>query len=120
MPTACSSSLSVAASSLALRLIFEAGGPVFFSEIAEVVGSHLGIFLEVDTNLSGSCWGSHMRIRAKLNVSKPLVATMDLQLGSMGGTVEVEFKYKRLPEYCTWCGHLDLDLSTAIWMSLQY
>ncbi|CAI9769984.1 unnamed protein product [Fraxinus pennsylvanica] len=79
-------------------------------EIAEVIGSQLGIYVEVDTDLSGSCWGSYMRIRVKLDVSKPLVATMDLQLGSMGGTVEVEFKYERLPEYCTLCGYLDHGL----------
>ncbi|KAL0355953.1 UNVERIFIED_CONTAM: hypothetical protein Sradi_4042200 [Sesamum radiatum] len=41
-------------------------------EMAKFIGDHLGRFVDVDMDTAGHVWGSHMRIRVSLNVTKPL------------------------------------------------
>ncbi|KAL0451732.1 UNVERIFIED_CONTAM: hypothetical protein Slati_1151300, partial [Sesamum latifolium] len=41
-------------------------------EVASFVGNHLGRFIDVDMDNSGHVWGSSLRIRVSLDVTKPL------------------------------------------------
>ncbi|KAL0285579.1 UNVERIFIED_CONTAM: hypothetical protein Scaly_2814400 [Sesamum calycinum] len=47
-------------------------------EMAAFIGNHLGRFIDVDMDSAGHVWGSHMRIRASVDVTKPLRRVLKL------------------------------------------
>ncbi|KAK4428542.1 hypothetical protein Salat_1154000 [Sesamum alatum] len=74
-------------------------------EIATFIGNQLGIFCDVDLNRGGQGWGSSLRIRIGIYITKPLRRIMKL-CTTMGEESVISFSYERLPNFCYWCGKL--------------
>lgn len=77
--------------------------------MTELVGKHLGNyigeFLEFDENNKTGPWRAYMRIRARLDVFKPL--KKEWKVRREGGEWSVvHFKYERLGVFCYLCGLL--------------
>ncbi|KAK4441650.1 hypothetical protein Salat_0499900 [Sesamum alatum] len=67
-------------------------------EIAAFIGDKLGRYKEEDVGRKGEVWGSSVRIRVAINVTKPRTVLGDDHL--------VSFTYERLPYLCYYCGCL--------------
>lgn len=62
----------------------------------------MGVIEEVDTDKVGIGWGEFLRVRIKLDLTKPLPRGCMLKL--QGQSVWVAFRYERLPKFCFHCG----------------
>lgn len=71
-------------------------------EVGQQIGSTVGLVEEVDTDDEGIGWGKFLRVRVKLDLSKPLSRGRILKLEEK--TIWVAFQYERLPRYCFNCG----------------
>ena len=70
--------------------------------------STLGEVISVDALESGQAWGTCVRVRVKIDITKPLCWGRMVQL--IGSNRRwVSFEYKHLSIYCYWCGKLDHD-----------
>ncbi|KAF5458418.1 hypothetical protein F2P56_022445 [Juglans regia] len=58
--------------------------------------------LMVDTDSSGLCWGSFLRVKVLLDITKPLARGRQLSLDESKSWIP--FKYERLPNFCYHCG----------------
>uniref|UniRef100_A0A2N9GCE4 RNase H type-1 domain-containing protein n=1 Tax=Fagus sylvatica TaxID=28930 RepID=A0A2N9GCE4_FAGSY len=80
-------------------------------KVANTLVSSLGRIEQIsdgDTNADG---GQAMRIRVRLDVTKPLCRGRKARL-EKGRETWISFKYERLPNFCYWCGllsHSDKD-----------
>jgi hypothetical protein len=68
------------------------------------IGNSMGELLEVDVAGDGMGWGSYLRLRVNIDITKPLERGRALNLN--GKTSWVEFKYEKLPLFCFRCGRL--------------
>lgn len=76
----------------------------FMSElVGKEIGKFLGTFIAADSNNFSGLWRSYMRIRVRIDVSKPLKRRMRMKKPG-GDWVWVNFKYERLPTFCFYCG----------------
>jgi hypothetical protein len=66
------------------------------------IGSTLGTVEEVETDDEGLCWGKYLRVRVKIDLTKPISRGRRINLS--GNTVWVPFQYERLPHFCFLCG----------------
>ncbi|KAL5574765.1 hypothetical protein UlMin_016464 [Ulmus minor] len=80
--------------------------PVFC--MSETVGSILrnmvGTVQEVECNQDGLCLGTFIRVRAIIDISKPLKRILKVRLGSDKELVTILLRYEHLPELCFHCG----------------
>ncbi|KAG8367620.1 hypothetical protein BUALT_Bualt16G0091200 [Buddleja alternifolia] len=70
---------------------------------AKIIGNNIGQFMEFDLEKSGARWGASMRIRARINISKPLRRVLILS-NPDGDEFELVFTYEKLPNFCYLCG----------------
>lgn len=70
--------------------------------VGQKLGSTVGEVVEVDTNDDGMGWGGFMRVRIKVNVSKPLARGRTLKV--RGRAIWIAFQYERIPRFCFSCG----------------
>ncbi|KAF5459069.1 hypothetical protein F2P56_023057 [Juglans regia] len=68
------------------------------------LGQLVGEVLEVDTDSSGICWGSCLRIKAMIDITKPLTRGRFLTLGK--SKFWISFKFERLSNFCYQCGKI--------------
>ncbi|KAF5443021.1 hypothetical protein F2P56_035618 [Juglans regia] len=68
------------------------------------LGKSMGEVLMVDTDDSGVCWGSFLRLRVMIDLTKPLARGRFLTLGN--AKYWIPFKYERLPNFCYHCGKI--------------
>jgi hypothetical protein len=68
------------------------------------IGTSMGEILEVDVAGDGMGWGSYLRLRVNIDITKPLDCGRALNLN--GKTSWVEFKYEKIPLFCFRCGRL--------------
>jgi hypothetical protein len=66
------------------------------------IGETLGVLEEVDAAADGVGWGRFLRIRVRIDITKPLERGRELIIG--GKAVWVSFKYENLPLFCFHCG----------------
>lgn len=71
--------------------------------MGRLIGDSLGQTVEVDMVDGEVVWNEAMRIRMKLNVTKPLVRRKRKKIGD-GEAVWVRLAYERLPEFCYYYG----------------
>ena len=72
---------------------------------------------KVDVDEKGFCLGGYLRIRVSLDLTQPLCRGRRVRIGDTV-TKWVDFKYKRLPIFCYWCGKVDHDERDCIkWIS---
>ncbi|KAL0444993.1 UNVERIFIED_CONTAM: hypothetical protein Slati_2222000 [Sesamum latifolium] len=74
-------------------------------EIAGFIGSKIGCLREVDQYKGPASWGSFMRIRVAIDVSKPLTRALKIRT-VLGDEQLLTFTYERLPNFCYLCGQL--------------
>ncbi|KAL0314575.1 UNVERIFIED_CONTAM: hypothetical protein Sangu_2301900 [Sesamum angustifolium] len=54
---------------------------------------------------AGHVWGSHMRIRVSIDITKPLKRVLKIRT-TLGDEQLMSFTYERLPNFCYLCGCL--------------
>ncbi|KAL0438583.1 UNVERIFIED_CONTAM: hypothetical protein Slati_2341300 [Sesamum latifolium] len=74
-------------------------------EMSHFIGDHLGRFIDVDADSTGQVWGSSMRLRISLDVTKPLRRVLKIRT-SLGDEQLLSFTYEKLPNFCYLCGCL--------------
>ena len=77
-------------------------------ENRECIGSTLGEVISVDAPDGGRAWGTYIRVRVHIDITKPLCRGRMVRLGA-SDRQWVSFQYERLSIYCCWCGKLDHD-----------
>ena len=78
-------------------------------EIGRVIGAKLGKVIEVDVPDFGVHWGTCLRVKVRIDANKRLVKGKKITVE--GGECRwVNFKYKRLPNFCYQCGLLNHTL----------
>jgi hypothetical protein len=72
---------------------------------ATALGRTLGVAEKVGENEEGRGCEGCMRVRVKLDISKPLCRGRIARLME-GKETWISFRYERLPNLCYWCGML--------------
>ena len=75
-------------------------------EIGLAIGARMGEVLEIDVQESGVHWGTCLRVRVRIDVTKKLVRGKKITVEG-GDSRWVNFKYERLPNFCYRCGLLN-------------
>ena len=78
-------------------------------EAGKAIGESLGKFIEVDVEDTGVQWGTCLRVRVEIDVTRKLIRGRKINM-EKGETRWVHFKYERLPNFCYRCGLLEHDL----------
>jgi hypothetical protein len=73
-------------------------------EVGFQIGTTMGVAEEVDTDVDGVEWGKYLRVRIKLDLTKPLARGRMINL--LGKKVMIAFQYEKLPRYCLDCGKI--------------
>ncbi|KAL5842604.1 hypothetical protein ACOSQ3_013207 [Xanthoceras sorbifolium] len=68
--------------------------------------SQIGEVCDIDLGATDDCFGKFLRVRVKVNISKPLQRCVRLILDDSGKASTMLFHYERLPEFCSHCGRL--------------
>jgi hypothetical protein len=95
------------------------------SDTGELVGEHIGQFIEVDLDHNGNAMGEFLRIKVRMDITKPITRFITLEIEDEeseqdqtndqmmsveeNGKKEKEmkfitFKYEYLPDFCYSCG----------------
>lgn len=69
------------------------------------LGNILGFFVEFDPNTTGDCTGNFLRVRVRLDISKPLRKWINLDL-SVEEVSRLRLDYEEIPYFCLFCGRL--------------
>lgn len=80
------------------------------------IGNKLGTLLEVDCDETGACVGKFMRVKVRLDISKPLCRGFPIDLAS-GKKALVEFRYERRFGLCFGCGRIGHKISKCSFIS---
>jgi hypothetical protein len=73
-------------------------------EVGFQIGATVGEVQEVDTDEEGVGWGKYLRVRMKIDLTKPLARGRTINL--LGKKTVVNFQYEKLPRYCFDCGKI--------------
>ncbi|KAL5575135.1 hypothetical protein UlMin_016834 [Ulmus minor] len=79
--------------------------PVFCMSktVGSILGNMVGTVQEVECNQDGLCLGTFIRVRAIIDISKPLKRILKVRLGSDKELVTILLRYEHLPELCFHC-----------------
>jgi hypothetical protein len=66
------------------------------------LGRSVGQVVEVETEEDGVGWGEYLRVRIRVDLSKPLVRGRMLKLN--GTSIWIAFQYEKLLKFCFQCG----------------
>jgi hypothetical protein len=66
------------------------------------LGGTVGEVEEVDTNEEGVAWGEFLRVRIRINLTKPIARGRVINV--KGRSFKIPFQYERLPRICFQCG----------------
>jgi hypothetical protein len=94
------------------------GVPLYYMTklTGERVGGTLGGVLDVDVPEDGLGWGPSLRVRLRLDFTKPIPRGKMVTFGSLG-QMWISFKFERLPWLCFHCGiigHLERDCVSSL------
>ncbi|TXG67121.1 hypothetical protein EZV62_008396 [Acer yangbiense] len=70
--------------------------------MAKWMAEQIGEVVEIPAD-SRECWGKFMRVKVRIDISKPLRRWLQLKLGKTEEITTVSLKYERLPEFCYAC-----------------
>jgi hypothetical protein len=56
----------------------------------------------VDTDAEGIGWGEFLRVKIRLDLTKPLPRGRKINI--QGNSIWIRFQYERLPRFCFHCG----------------
>ncbi|KAL0456836.1 UNVERIFIED_CONTAM: hypothetical protein Slati_1022800 [Sesamum latifolium] len=74
-------------------------------EVATFIGNRIGCLCDSDQQKEPEAWGSFMRLRVTMDVTKPLPRVLKIRT-VLGDEQLVSFSYERLPNFCYLCGCL--------------
>lgn len=74
-------------------------------EVGVAIGTAVGNVLEVRSGQEGGAVGRCIRIRAMLNINKPLIRWTNVNIE--GSLRRIFLRYEKLANFCQFCGHLD-------------
>ncbi|KAL5575991.1 hypothetical protein UlMin_017690 [Ulmus minor] len=82
--------------------------PVFCMSktVGAILGNMVGTVQEVECNQDGLCLGTFIRVRAVIDISKPLKRILKVRMGANNELVTILLRYEHLPELCFHCGIL--------------
>ncbi|KAL5548110.1 hypothetical protein UlMin_003341 [Ulmus minor] len=72
--------------------------------VGSILGNMVGTVQEIECNQDGLCLGTFIRIRAIIDISKPLKRILKVCLGTDKEQVTILLRYEHLPELCFHCG----------------
>jgi hypothetical protein len=73
-------------------------------EVGYQIGSTMGMVEDVDTDEEGVGWGKSLRVRVKIDLTKPLARGRVINL--LGKQTLIAFQYEKLPKFCFDCGRI--------------
>ncbi|KAE8772589.1 hypothetical protein D1007_55405 [Hordeum vulgare] len=83
----------------------------------EDVGGAIGEVQEVETDEDGKAVGKYLRVKVKLNITKPLMRGSMVQIDERGRKSWCPFAYEYLPNFCYTCGvisHVERECNTKV------
>ena len=72
------------------------------SKIRTMIGSSVGHVEEVDMDEDGVGWGKFLRVKIRVDLTKPLMRGRRLKV--QGVSMWIDFQYERLSRFCFSCG----------------
>ncbi|XP_002520658.3 uncharacterized protein At4g02000 [Ricinus communis] len=73
-------------------------------KVVKNIGNYVGEYLESDLNNFDGTWREYIRLRVRVDSTKPLLANMKIK--KVGGeSSAIDFKYERLGIFCFICGY---------------
>ena len=75
------------------------------TDVGARIANEMGELTMVDAPKSGLAWGPFLRIRVRIDITKPLMRGKMIQIENLDADWAV-FKYERLPIFCYCCGLL--------------
>jgi hypothetical protein len=81
---------------------------------AEMIGEKVGEWIEADVGEDDFAAGEYLRIKVRINIMKPLMRGMMIQLGEEGRNKWCPFRYEFLPEFCYNCGIIGHDEKSCL------
>ncbi|TXG57142.1 hypothetical protein EZV62_018455 [Acer yangbiense] len=80
---------------------------------AKWLAEHIGEVVDIPSE-SRECWGKYMRVKVRIDITKPLKRWLRLKLGKTEEVTRVSLKYERLPEFCFTCGKIGHGIKVCI------
>lgn len=74
--------------------------------MAKKLGDAVGTFEDVDCNEDGLCWGASLRVRVRIDITKPLRRGIKINVDGPIGGCWIPIKFEKLPDFCSGCGLL--------------
>ncbi|KAL5834913.1 hypothetical protein ACOSQ4_014410 [Xanthoceras sorbifolium] len=68
------------------------------------LGCLIGEVVEVDSSMTGKCFGTYLRVRVWVDLTKALKRFLRVTMTTDEPETILLLKYERLPDYCTHCG----------------
>jgi hypothetical protein len=81
---------------------------------AEMIGEKVGEWIEADVGEDDFAAGEYLRIKVRINIMKPLMRGMMIQLGEEGRNKWCPFRYEFLSEFCYNCGIIGHDEKSCL------
>jgi hypothetical protein len=76
-------------------------------DTGESIGGEIGEFMEADVDENGMAIGKYLKVKVRINIKKPLMRGIMLDLGEGRTGHWCRFEYEFLPDFCFRCGMLD-------------
>jgi hypothetical protein len=86
-------------------------------DTGEAIGDEVGVFMEADVGEDGMAKGKFLRIKVRINIKKPLMRGIMLNVEKGQDDLWCRFEYEFLPDFCYKCGffdHIDRDCKVVV------
>lgn len=77
---------------------------IYEQKLRRINWEHIGRVLDVDVDINDTGWGSFLRVRVELNLSKQL--TRKRTPSVLDDDLWIPVKYEKLPKFCFDCGRI--------------
>lgn len=64
------------------------------------IGKKIGKAIELDGGAIGRCLGKFLKVRVRIDITKPLMKAINMIVNGEAKHVTVFLSYERLPEFC--------------------